>query len=416
VEITVSGQHFEVPDSVVERARRKLGRLSHYLPLLHDAVVEVDIAHEKAKDPDKRYVIRVSVDGGGTHLRAEERASAPETILPLCYGGSNGMLTQDFADAILFRRLGASRLLRTVCAAPTGAANMGLYGKMASTSYEDYPQAKLIVVWGVNPGVSGIHIMPFLKEARDNGAYVVVIDPRSTTVARQADHHIVRAEMNGLDFDHRVIRPWARDPAFYVTVFASESDQPAREGHYARGGVELWTYAFPPNERDAAEIGAGMRAIPGLLRQAQVNLIGAVHTIAPLVPALCARGRGRIAAIASVAAYRGLPYSPGYCASKAGLRAYAEALRSGLAPHGVGVTVVCPGFFSSPMTDRWEGPTPFLASGEHAARRIKRGIDRGRSRIDFPWPLVLGMRFCDLAPALIGDRIMRNFRFHIRSA
>ena len=120
----------------------------------------------------------------------EARASAPETILPLCYGGSNGMLTQDFADAILFRRLGASRLLRTVCAAPTGAANMGLYGKMASTSYEDYPQAKLIVVWGVNPGVSGIHIMPFLKEARDNGAYVVVIDPRSTTVARQADLHL----------------------------------------------------------------------------------------------------------------------------------------------------------------------------------------------------------------------------------
>ena len=81
MEITVSGQHFEVPDSVVERARRKLGRLSHYLPLLHDAVVEVDIAHEKAKDPDKRYVIRVTVDGGGTHLRAEERAAAPETAV-----------------------------------------------------------------------------------------------------------------------------------------------------------------------------------------------------------------------------------------------------------------------------------------------------------------------------------------------
>jgi NAD(P)-dependent dehydrogenase (short-subunit alcohol dehydrogenase family) len=134
------------------------------------------------------------------------------------------------------------------------------------------------------------------------------------------------------------------------------------------------------------------------------------------VPAMCARGRGRIVAIASVAAYRGMPYSPGYCASKAGLRAYAEALRPGLAPYGVGVTVVCPGFFSSPMTDRWEGPTPFLASGERAARRIRRGIDRGRSRIDFPWPLVLGMRFCDLAPALVGDRIMRGFRFHIRSS
>jgi short-subunit dehydrogenase len=152
------------------------------------------------------------------------------------------------------------------------------------------------------------------------------------------------------------------------------------------------------------------------LRQLGVNLIGAVHTIAPLVPLMCGRGRGRIVAIASVAAFRGLPYSPGYCASKAGLRAYAEALRPRLAPRGVGVTVVCPGFFASPMTDRWEGPTPFLATGERAARRIKRGIDRGCARVSFPWPLVLGMRFCDLAPALIGDRIMRNFHFHIRSA
>src|SRR5439155_25876157 len=115
-----------------------------------------------------------------------------------------------------------------------------------------------------------------------------------------------------------------------------------------------------------------------------VNLIGAVHTIAPLVPLMCGRGRGRIVAISSVAAYRGMPYSPGYCASKAGLRAYAEALRPSLAPHGVGVTVVCPGFFASPVTDRWNGPTTFLASGERAARRNKRSIDRGRPRISFP--------------------------------
>jgi short-subunit dehydrogenase len=152
------------------------------------------------------------------------------------------------------------------------------------------------------------------------------------------------------------------------------------------------------------------------LRQLETNLLGAVHTIAPLVPRLCGRGRGRIVAIASTAAFRGLPYSPGYCASKAGLRAYAEALRPRLAPRGVGVTVVCPGFFSSPMTDRWEGPTPFLASGERAANIVKRGIDRGQARINFPWLLMLGMRFCDFAPAPIGDAILRGFHFHIRSA
>src|SRR5687768_15265728 len=117
-------------------------------------------------------------------MQAARAGAGAETILPLCYGGSNGFLTQDYADAILFRRLGTSRLLRTVCAAPTGAANSGLYGKMASVSYEDYPNAKLIIIWGVNPGVSGIHLMPFLKQARDNGAYVVVIDPR----ARSEEH------------------------------------------------------------------------------------------------------------------------------------------------------------------------------------------------------------------------------------
>jgi anaerobic selenocysteine-containing dehydrogenase len=121
---------------------------------------------------------------------AAKNGAGAETILPLCYGGSNGFLTQDYADAILFRRFGTSRLLRTVCAAPTGAANLGLYGKMASVSYEDYPDAKMILVWGVNPSVSGIHLMPFLKEARENGAYIVAIDPRATTVARQADVHL----------------------------------------------------------------------------------------------------------------------------------------------------------------------------------------------------------------------------------
>ncbi len=151
-------------------------------------------------------------------------------------------------------------------------------------------------------------------------------------------------------------------------------------------------------------------------RQIRVNLLGAINTVEPLLPALCARGRGRVAVVASIAAYRGLPYSPGYCASKAGLRAYAEALRPRLAPRGVGVTIVCPGFFDSPMTDRFDGPTPFLASGEAAARIVKRGIDRGRRRVAFPWPLVLGLQFCDIAPAFIGDAILRRFRFHIQPA
>jgi anaerobic selenocysteine-containing dehydrogenase len=130
-------------------------------------------------------------------VEAFERAKATaggESILPFSYGGSNGLLTQDNIDAQIWRRFGTSRLARTVCAAPTGAANMALYGKMPSTTYQDYPHAQLIILWGVNPSASGIHLVPYLREARTRGATVVVIDPRSTQHARSADVHLaVRA-------------------------------------------------------------------------------------------------------------------------------------------------------------------------------------------------------------------------------
>ena len=100
------------------------------------------------------------------------------------------------------------------------------------------------------------------------------IDTTGWPVAEQVDYQVVRAEMNGLDFDHRVLRPWANNPAFYVTVFPDQSDQPAREGPFAYGGVELWTYAFPLSPAHAAQLDSGMRVIPGLLEQARTNLIG----------------------------------------------------------------------------------------------------------------------------------------------
>lgn len=131
-----------------------------------------------------------ALDVIATRLTEIRDSHGGEAILPLSYGGSNGLLTQDTTDAAFFRRLGASRLARTVCAAPTGVANMTLYGKMASVVYDDYPEARLILIWGANPAASGIHLMPYLKQARDSGATLVVIDPRATTVARQADIHL----------------------------------------------------------------------------------------------------------------------------------------------------------------------------------------------------------------------------------
>jgi uncharacterized protein DUF885 len=103
---------------------------------------------------------------------------------------------------------------------------------------------------------------------------LAAIDPGAWPIPQQVDYHVVRAEMNGLDFDHRVLRPWANNPAFYVTAFMDESDQPAREGPLAAGGVDLWKYTMPLSDADASAIDAGLRPIPALLEQARVNLTG----------------------------------------------------------------------------------------------------------------------------------------------
>jgi anaerobic selenocysteine-containing dehydrogenase len=181
-----------------------------------------------------------------TAIRAE---SGGEAILPLCYGGSNGYLTQDNADAIFFRRLGAARLARTVCAAPTGAANQALYGKMASVVYQDYPEARLILLWGVNPSASGIHLMPYLKEARRRGATIVVVDPRATPVARQADLHL--AIRPGTDVGVAL--------AIHRHLFESGAADAAFLAAHTTGAEQLRARALPWTFERAAEV-SGLRA------------------------------------------------------------------------------------------------------------------------------------------------------------
>ncbi|MDO6413697.1 SDR family NAD(P)-dependent oxidoreductase [Sphingomonas sp. BIUV-7] len=147
--------------------------------------------------------------------------------------------------------------------------------------------------------------------------------------------------------------------------------------------------------------------------QVRTNLLGTMNVMEPLIAPMIARKAGQLVVVSSTAALRGLPYSPGYSASKAGVRAYGEALRALLAPAGVAVTVVVPGFFDTPMTDRWKGPTPFMTSLDTMVRVITRGIDRRAARVTHPRLLALGQQAADLMPAAIGDRIVRGFRFHI---
>lgn len=151
----------------------------------------------------------------------------------------------------------------------------------------------------------------------------------------------------------------------------------------------------------------------GATEQVAVNLIGAMHLVEPLLPALRRRGAGRVALIASLAAYRGLPDAPGYAASKAGLRAYGEGLRAALGPQGVAVTVVLPGFFDSAMGARWIGPRPLAIGLDAAAARTHRAILRGAPRAAFPLPLAVLLRLLDALPAGVSDRAARVLRFRI---
>ena len=93
-------------------------------------------------------------------------------------------------------------------------------------------------------------------------------------IEQQIDWHLVRAEMNGLDFDHKIRRPWARDPAFYVMMYTSESDVPAHEGPVMHGWVDTWTYTYPLSSADAAELAERFATIPSVLDQARANLAG----------------------------------------------------------------------------------------------------------------------------------------------
>ena len=137
-----------------------------------------------------------------------------------------------------------------------------------------------------------------------------------------------------------------------------------------------------------------------------VNVLAAMATVDAVLPAMRARGSGQLALISSLAAYYGLPVTPSYCASKAALKAYGEALRGWLAREGVRVSVVMPGYVESQMCRQMPGPKPFLWSAERASQRIRRGLLRNRARISFPFPLALGTWFLAVLPPTLSERIV----------
>jgi len=191
-----------------------------------------------------------------------------EAILPYHYGGSNGLLSDGFLDDLYFARLGASRLAKTLCAAPSTEVAVAMYGKMPGVAFEDYVHAKFILIWGANPKVSHIHLVPFLRQARRRGAFVAVIDPLRNFSAGEVDLHLPVYPGADLPVALAMIRFWHQKDLFDANFLSRHADglEPLLQQ------AEAWTLkraaeeARVPAEKIQALAGRYAESSPAVIR------------------------------------------------------------------------------------------------------------------------------------------------------
>lgn len=201
---------------------------------------------------------------------------------------------------------------------------------------------------------------------------------------RQAGARVLLAELDVRDLD--ALRAWVR--------LISDQEQP--DLIIVGAGVNT----------DVGPDGAG-EAWVNTQALIEINVLAAMATVEAALPAMRARRQGQIALFSSLAGWRGLPTTPSYSASKAAMKAYGESIRDWLAPEGVKVSVIMPGYVVSKMCNEMPGPKPFLWSPEKAARFIRRGLAVDRPRISFPFPLNLGCWALGIIPQRMSSMILR---------
>ncbi len=139
-----------------------------------------------------------------------------------------------------------------------------------------------------------------------------------------------------------------------------------------------------------------------------VNVDGVLNTILPIIPRMRARQTGQIALVSSIAGYRGFAGASAYCGTKAAVKVLGEGLRLELAEFGIRVSVVCPGYVVSRMTDKNKFPMPFIMSADRAADIIAKGLRNNRGRITFPIPMAFIVWLLSAMPPAWIDPILRR--------
>ena len=138
----------------------------------------------------------------------------------------------------------------------------------------------------------------------------------------------------------------------------------------------------------------------------ETNVVGAMNSVAAVLPGMHARRSGQLVTVSSLAAYRGLPGSGAYCASKAALSTFFESLRVELRGSGIAVTIIHPGFVRTPMTTGREQPMPFLVEVDRAAELMLRAVEARRRTYAFPWQLAWLARLSKHLPGALHDRLL----------
>jgi len=142
-----------------------------------------------------------------------------------------------------------------------------------------------------------------------------------------------------------------------------------------------------------------------------VNVNGVVNSTATVIPEMVARRQGQLVVISSLAAYRGLPKSAAYCASKAAVSAFAESLRVDLRRSGIDVTIIHPGFIKTPLTAGRQAQMPWLMELDDAVKKMLKAIEGRKKSYAFPWQLATIVRACLLLPIPLYDRVIARNSF-----
>ena len=138
----------------------------------------------------------------------------------------------------------------------------------------------------------------------------------------------------------------------------------------------------------------------------ETNLLGVLNTVEPAIPLMEERQGGHIAIMSSLAGFKAFPNAPLYCASKSAVRSYGEALDARLRDKGITVSVLCPGFIATPLTDENAFPMPLIMTAEEGAQRILDGLRQRRARIAFPKRLYALVRLLELLPTGLANRLI----------